>query len=116
MRISNLEQKAERSYFPYRFRRITIEQIMLGFLTERQACEKYGITLKLVRQWRHSYYKHRILPHLITSYMKPKKSKDEEIKALKAKLAAAERAYQDEKVKARAYEIMTVAAFRLVAY
>lgn len=42
--------------------------------------------------------------------MKPKKSKDEEIKALKAKLAAAERAYQDEKVKARAYEIMTVAA------
>ena len=48
--------------------------------------------------------------------MKPKKSKDEEIKALKAKLAAAERAYQDEKVKARAYEIMTVAAFRLVAY
>jgi hypothetical protein len=38
--------------------------------------------------------------------MKPKKSKDEEIKALKAKLAAAEKAYQDEKVKARAYEIM----------
>ncbi len=76
MRISNLEQKAERSYFPYRFRRITIEKIMLGFLTERQACEKYGVTLKLVRQRRHSYYKHRILPHLITSYMKSKKNKE----------------------------------------
>lgn len=98
--------KAEKSYFPYRFRRITIEKIMLGFLTERQACDKYGLTLKLIRKWRRSYYNHRFQPHLNTSYMKPKKSKDEEIKALKAKLAAAERAYQDEKVKARAYEIM----------
>jgi len=76
MKESYLRHEAEKSYYPYRFRRITIEKIMLGFLTERQACEKYGITLKLVRQWRRSYYKHRILPHLITSYMKSKKNKE----------------------------------------
>ena len=77
MTKSKLDQETEKSYFPYRFRRIIIEKITLGFFTERQACEKYGLSLKLIRQWRRSYYKHRILPHLNTSYMKPKKSKDE---------------------------------------
>jgi transposase len=106
MRKSILGKKEKKSYFPYRFRRITIEKIMLGFLTERQACDKYGLTLKLIRKWRRSYYKYRFLPHSNTSYMKPKKSKNKEIEALKAKLAASEKAYQDEKIKARAYEIM----------
>jgi transposase len=106
MKKSILGRKAENSYFPYRFRRITIEKIMLGFLTERQACEKYGLSLKLIRQWRRSYYKHRILPHLTTSPMKSKKSQNEDIKTLKARLASAEKAYEEEKIKARAYEIM----------
>jgi transposase len=106
MKKSNLGQLPKKSHFPYRLRRRIIEKIMVGFLTERQACDKYEITLKLIRQWRRSYYKYRILPHLNTSNMKPKKNQAEEIKTLKAKLAAAEKAYEDEKIKARAYEIM----------
>ena len=43
MTKSKLDQKKENSYFPYRFKRIVIEKITLGFLTERQACEKYGL-------------------------------------------------------------------------
>ena len=57
MTKSKLDQKTEKPYFPYRFSRIIIEKITLGFLTEHKACEKYGMrgaapSLKLIRQWR----------------------------------------------------------------
>lgn len=106
MKNSKLEQLAKKSYFPVRLRRQIVEKIYAGLFTEHKACEKYGISLKLIRQWRRSYYKHRILPPLNISSMKPKKNQAEETAELKAKLAALEKAYQDEKVKARAYEIM----------
>ncbi|MDF9797149.1 transposase [Catalinimonas alkaloidigena] len=110
MKQSNLGTLSKKLYFSYRLRRQIIEKINIGLLTEYQVCEKYGVSLKLIRQWRRSYYKHRILSPLNSFPMKAKKSPQEEIKALKARLAATEKAYQDEKVKARAYEIMTVAA------
>ena len=43
MTKSKLDQKTEKAYFPYRFRRIIIEKITLGFLIEHKACEKYGM-------------------------------------------------------------------------
>lgn len=106
MKQSNLGTLSKKLYFPYRLRRHIIEKINVGLLTEHKACEKYGITLKLIRQWRRSYYKHRILSPLNSSPMKAKKTSQDEIKALKAKLAATQKAYEDEKIKARAYEIM----------
>jgi len=106
MKKSNLGTLSKKLYFPYLLRRQIIEKINIGLLTEYQVGEKFGLSLKLIRQWRSSYYKNRILPPLNSSPMKAKKSSQDEIKALKAKLAAAQKAYEDEKVKARAYEIM----------
>ena len=106
MKQSKLGTLSKSLYFPYRLRRQIIEKINIGLLTEYQACEKYCISFKLIRQWRRSYYKHRILPPLNSSPMKAEKTSQDEIKALKAKLAATQKAYEDEKVRARAFEIM----------
>ncbi len=46
------DQKEKESYVPVAFRWKVIQQIDAGLIDELQACEKYGISIILIRQWR----------------------------------------------------------------
>ncbi len=106
MRTNEKDQREKKSYYPVAFRWKLIQELAAELLTEQQACEKYGITLILIRKWRKQYHQRKIQPLLTTQPMKRKQSHAEKIKALERQLKQTQKALQDEKVKSRAYEIM----------
>lgn len=106
MNINEKNNKEKKSYYPVAFRWRVVQEIAADLLTEKQACEKYGITLILIRKWRKQYYERKIQPLQTTQSMSRKQSQTEKIKALEKQLKQTQQALQDEKVKSRAYEIM----------
>ena len=110
--ITNQKPKfSKKSYYPVRLRKKIIQSIDAGLFTPSQACEKYGLSTKLLRQWYRWYFKSFLQPH--TNWlMKRKKdpeqqhSPEKEIASLKAQLKATQKALEEEKLKSRAYEIM----------
>ncbi|MGB3780795.1 MAG: hypothetical protein WA960_20700 [Tunicatimonas sp.] len=114
MRTNKKDQKAkreEKSYYPVAFRWKLIQELAAELLTERQACEKYGITLILIRKWRKQYYQRKIQPLLTTQPMKRKQNQSdrlaaEEIKTLKTKLLALEKQNKQLRLEAYAHKTM----------
>jgi transposase-like protein len=114
MRTNKKDQKAKREekfraairYYPVAFRWKLIQELAAELLTERQACEKYGITLILIRKWRRQYHERKIQPQLTTQPMNRKQSQAEEIRALKTKLAALEKQNERLRLEAHAHKTM----------
>ena len=106
MKTNEKNKKEKKLYWPVAFQWRVIQQIDAELLTEQQACEKYGITIILIRQWRKQYLQRKILPLQNIQPMKRKQSQTEKIKELEKQLKQTQKALQDEKVKSRAYEIM----------
>lgn len=106
MKTIKRNKKEEKSYYPVAFRWKVIQQIKAELLTEQQACEKYEITVILIRKWRKQYYKRKIHPLLTTQPMSRKLSQAEEIKALKVKLAALQKQNEQLQVEAFAHKTM----------
>ena len=114
MRTNKKDQKAkreEKSYYPVAFRWKLIQELAAELLTERLACEKYGITLILIRKWRKQYYQRKIQPLLTTQPMKRKQNQPdrlaaEEIKTLKTKLLALEKQNKQLRLEAYAHKTM----------
>ena len=106
MKTNEKSKKEKKSYWPVAFRWKLIQELAAGLINEQQACEKYGITVILIRQWRKQYYDRKILPLQNIQPMKRKQSQTEKIKELEKQLKQTQKALQDEKVKSRAYEIM----------
>lgn len=105
--VTNQKPKiTKKSYYPVQLRKKIIQSIDAGLITQRQVCEKYGLSTKLLRQWYRWYHKSFLLPHTTPKPMKRKKDSEQEIKALKAQLKATQKALEEEKLKSRAYEIM----------
>ncbi len=75
-----------KKYYPVKFRWKVVQQLEVELLTEQRACEKYGITVNLIRLWRRQYHQRRLLPLIKPTPMKPKQSKAEQIKALEEQL------------------------------
>ena len=106
MKNKEKSESAKRQYYPVKFRWTLLQQIEVGLLDEQQVCEKYGITLILIRKWRRQYYKRYLQPPQNARPMKKKQSQAEKIKALEKQLMETQKALEDEKLKSRAYEIM----------
>lgn len=105
---NNKEEKFRTAirYYPVAFRWKVIQQLKAELLSEQQACEKYGITVILIRKWRKQYYKRKIQPLLTTQPMSRKLSQAEEIKVLKGKLAALQKQNEQLQVEAYAHKTM----------
>jgi transposase-like protein len=93
-------------YWPVAFRWKLIQEIAAGLIDEQRACDKYGITVILIRKWRKQYYERKIQPLLTTQPMNQRQSQTKKINALEKQLKHTQKVLQDEKVKSRAYEIM----------
>ena len=52
MKINKKTKKEKKSYWSVSFRWKLDQQLNAGLLAEQQACEKYGITIILIRKWR----------------------------------------------------------------
>ncbi len=62
MKTNEKNKKEKMSYWPVAFRWRVIQQIDAELLTEPQACEKYGITIILIRKWQKQYLQRKIRP------------------------------------------------------
>ena len=106
MNISEKNKKEKKSYYPVAFRWKVIQELTAELLTEEQACEKYGITLILIRKWRKQYFQPKIQPLLTTQPMKQKQNQTEKIKALEAKVKMLEKQNKQLQVEAYAHKTM----------
>ncbi len=113
MKTKEETRNTKECYYVIKFRWEILQQIEVGILDERQACEKYGISLILIRKWRRQNHKRHLQPQLTPKPMKRKQSQTEKIKALEKQLEETQKALEEEKLKSRAYEIMIEKEFPL---
>ena len=106
MKINEKNKKEKKSYWPVAFRWKLIQQIAARLITEEQACEKYAITIILIRKWRKQYYERKLQPLKTTQPMKRKQNQTEKIKALEAKVKLLEKQNKQLQVEAFAHKTM----------
>lgn len=104
--------KRSKTYYPLRTKKKAVQMVSAGLLSEKEACQKFKITLKLLHEWQRcgsppGYDEHFIQPHQNTNAMAKKKLSDKEkIKQLEQRLKDAERQAKYEKLKREGYETM----------
>lgn len=106
MKTNKRNKKEEKYYYHVAFRWKVVQQLEAEQLTELQACEKYGITRTLIRQWRKQYYQRKLLPYIKPKLMKSKKSQTDQINALKARIKALEEQNEQLRIEAYAHKTM----------
>ena len=78
----------KRTNYPAFWKRKIVEVVLCGLLSEQQACEKYNLSAKKLRQWYAWYHKNR---HFALSKAQTmKNSGKDRITELEAQLAAAQ--------------------------
>ena len=76
MKTNEKNKREKKSYYAIAFRWKLIQELAAELLTEQQACEKYGITIILIRKWRKQYYQRKIQPLQTTQPMERKQGPD----------------------------------------
>ena len=85
--------------------------VAAGLLTEDQACQKYEISRRLLRQWQQWYDHFFLQPQTDSDPMAKNRLTDKEkIKQLQDRLKSTEQQLKYEKLRSKAFDTMTVAA------
>lgn len=101
--------KHSKTYYPLRIKKKAVQMVAAGLLSEKEACQKFKINLKLLHEWQRcgsppGYDEHQN----INAMPKKKLSDKERIKQLEKQLKESQQQAKHEKLKREAYETMTV--------
>lgn len=70
--------KRSKTYYPVRVKKKAVQMVTAGLLSEKEACQKFKISLKLLHEWQRWYDKFFIQPYQNTNAMPKKKLSDKE--------------------------------------